>query len=148
MRAFTQHLFRLIFLPILDMKRRGEGRCCGLFYIARKAHQHHRRLLAILWLRLIRRVSLVSVKTFWACCWKLRYEIKTAKTQREPQFVTFWLRSWRERKTEHIIIVYKSILSVLRQEFSYLVWLHVRPATEHKKIGQCQYFWIFRTDPL
>ena len=44
----TPFFFRLIFLLIVHTKRRGEGCCCGLFYIACKAHQHHRRLLAVL----------------------------------------------------------------------------------------------------
>ena len=48
---------------------------------------------------------------------------------------------------EHFIIVYKSVLSVFTQEFSLVVWLHVRPENEPKKFGQCRYFWVFRTDP-
>ena len=43
-------------------------------------------------------------------------------------------------------IVYKSVLSVFAQEFSLVVRLHVRPENEAKKIGQCRYFWFFRTD--
>ena len=75
--------FRLIFLPISDMKRRGEDRCYVLLYIACKAYQHHRRPLAVLWLRLEARLSLVSIETFWACCWKLRYETKKQRKRRE-----------------------------------------------------------------
>ena len=47
---------------------------------------------------------------------------------------------------EHFIIVYKSVLSVFTQEFSLVVWLRVRPENEPKKIGQCRYFGVFRTD--
>ena len=32
------------------------------------------------------------------------------------------------------------------QEFSLDVWLRVRPENDPKKIGQCRYFWVFRTD--
>ena len=45
-------------------------------------------------------------------------------------------------------IVYKSVLSVFTQEFSLVVWLLMcNRKTNPKKIGQCQYFWVFRTDP-
>ena len=44
------------------------------------------------------RVSLVSIKTFWACCWKLRYEIENREnagrtTIRSGCVVTFWMKN-------------------------------------------------------
>ena len=115
------------------MKCRGEGRCCDLLNIACKAHQQH---------RLEARVSPVSIKTFWAC-WKSRYETKNRENAERTRIRSGrfdWGRGGNE------IIVYKSVLSVLRQEFSLLMWLHVRPENEPQKIGRCRYFWIFRTD--
>jgi len=41
------------------------------------------------------------------------------------------------------IIVYKSVLSVFTQEFSFVVWLHVRPENEPQKTGKSRYFWVF-----
>jgi len=45
------------------------------------------------------------------------------------------------------IIVYKNVLSVLTQEFSLVVWLHVRPENEPPKNEQCRYFWVFSDRP-
>ena len=47
---------------------------------------------------------------------------------------------------DHFITVYKSVLTVFIPEFSRVVWLRVRPENEPQKIGQCRYFWVFRTD--
>ena len=89
------------------MKCRGEGRCCDLLNIACKVHQHHRCLLAVLWLRL---EALVSIKTFWACCWKLRYETKYRENA-EKTTIRSGRFDWGQCGNE--IIVYKSVLSVL-----------------------------------
>ena len=64
-------------------------------------------------------------------------------TIRSGQIVTFWLRSWREPKTKRFIIAYKSFLSVLRQEFSLLVWLHVGPKIEPTKMVSADIFGSF-----
>ena len=105
MMAFKHHFSDLISLLILDMNHRGEDRCCGLLYIMCKAHQHHRCPLAVLWLRLKARVSIVSIKTFWACCWKLRYEIKNSENE-EITTIRYVLT---EVVVGHFIIVYKSL---------------------------------------